>query len=115
MTLFKKRFSGHEMDFSLIATILSIIGGGGLVGLFAWVWNMASKYQDLVTRVNQNEERDKEERAKTDAKFSELYTSRNKTNETLVELSTTIKMMISNMDTQFAQLNKKIDEIKKDK
>lgn len=103
------------MDLSLLAEILGIIGGGGLLGLFGWVWNMASKYQDLVTRVTQNEERDKEERTKTDAKFNELYISRNKTNETLVELSTTIKMMINNMDTQFAQLNKKIDEIKAEK
>lgn len=103
------------MDLSLLAAILGIIGGGGLLGLFGWVWNMASKYQDLVTRVTQNEERDKEERSKTELKFNELYTSRNKTNETLVELSTTMKMMFSNMDNQFAQLNKKIDEIKKDK
>lgn len=44
--------------------------------------------------------------------FNELYNSRNKTNETLTELSTTLKILVSNIDNQFNSLDKKIDSLK---
>lgn len=103
------------MDFSLIATILGILGGGGLLGLLGKVWNMGTKYQDLLNRVEANEKRDAEERENNNQKFTELYNSRNKTNETLVELNTTLKLMLTNFDNQFSTLNKKIDEMRKEK
>ena len=45
-------------------------------------------------------------------KFDELFDSRNKTNEALVELTTTVKMLVSSINQQFSNLEKKIDEIK---
>lgn len=47
--------------------------------------------------------------------FNELYNSRNKTNETLTELSTTLKLLVSNIDNQFNSLDKKIDSLKEKK
>lgn len=63
--------------------------------------------------VENNSKRDEEERLKTSKKFDELYASKSKTNEVLAELNTTIKMMISNFDNQFKNLDKKIDELRR--
>ena len=63
--------------------------------------------------VENNSRRDEEERLKASKKFDELYASKNKTNEVLTELNTTIKMMITNFDNQFKNLDKKIDELKR--
>lgn len=101
------------MNLALVATVISIVGGGGILGLLGKVVNMSMRYQELLSRVEQNEKRDEEERKDNALKFNELYNSRNKTNETLVELTTTVKMMVQNMDQQFVSLNKKIDELKK--
>lgn len=46
-------------------------------------------------------------------KFKELYESRNKTEVCLAELTSTVKMLVQNMDKQFSSLEKKIDEISK--
>jgi seryl-tRNA synthetase len=106
-------------NISLIATILGIIGGGGLVGLLGKVIKMSMDYQKLKSDlqqtqslISQNSKRDEEERKENALKFNELYNSRNKTNEALVELTTTVKMMVTNIDQQFCSLNKKIDELK---
>lgn len=83
-------------------------------------------YSRLKTKLEQNEADDKREREtikkqieeiekRNSKKFDDLFDSRNKTNETLIELTTTIKMMTANMTTQFTNLEKKIDELKKDK
>lgn len=101
------------MNLALVATVISIVGGGGILGLLGKVVNMSMRYQELLSRVEQNEKRDEEERKENALKFNELYNSRNKTNETLIELTTTVKMMVQNMDQQFVSLNKKIDELKK--
>lgn len=101
------------MNLALVATVISIVGGGGILGLLGKVVNMSMRYQELLSRVEQNEKRDEEERKDNALKFNELYNSRNKTNETLIELTTTVKMMVQNMDQQFVSLNKKIDELKK--
>lgn len=44
-------------------------------------------------------------------KFTELFNSRNKTNETLIELSTTLKLLSNNINKQFENLDKKIDAL----
>lgn len=69
-------------------------------------------YSQTKTKFNQNEKRDEEERSNNEKRFNELYTSRNQTNEVLTELSTTVKMLMQNINTQFQQLDKKIDELK---
>lgn len=68
-------------------------------------------YQRLKTRFEENEKRDEEERHANQRKFEELYNSRNKTNEALTELTTTIKMMNCNIDQQLKNLEKKIDSL----
>lgn len=68
-------------------------------------------YQRLKTRFEENEKRDEEERHSNQRKFEELYNSRNKTNEALTELTTTIKMMNCNIDQQLKNLEKKIDSL----
>lgn len=100
------------MDWSVLTTVLSILGGGGLLGLAARCLRLGMKFQDLLSRVEANEKRDIEEREKNEKKFAELFQSRNKTNETLVELTTTVKMMASTFNQQFANLNKKLDELR---
>lgn len=69
-------------------------------------------YSQTKTKFAQNEKRDEEERSNNEKRFNELYTSRNQTNEVLTELSTTVKMLMQNINTQFQQLDKKIDELK---
>ena len=76
-------------------------------------------FSKMKTEIEENKKRDEEERCNNQRKFQELYESRNKTNDTLTELTTTIKMLIGNMDKQFAtidkqfsSLDKKIDELK---
>lgn len=67
----------------------------------------------LKTRLDANEKRDEEERKNNTEKFTELYNSKNKTSETLTELTVTIKMMVQNFNQQFANLDMKIDELKR--
>jgi hypothetical protein len=80
-------------------------------------------YSRLKTRLENNEIKDKEEKEEilkmfekeskiNSAKFTELFNSRNKSNEILTELATTIKLMMKNIDIQFENLDKKIDELK---
>lgn len=47
----------------------------------------------------------------TSEKFKELFESRNKTQSNLAELTTTVKMLVANMDKSFATIDKKLDEI----
>lgn len=72
-------------------------------------------YQRLKTRFEENERRDVEERSSNQRKFEELYNSRNKTNEALTELTTTLKMMNTNIDQQLKNLEKKIDTLSEKK
>lgn len=96
-----------------IAVIVGIVGG--LLGILAYVVKISMDYQRLKTRLEQNEKRDEEERKENALKFNELYNSRNKTNEALTELTTTVKMMVTNLNQQFASLDKKIDELRTSK
>lgn len=77
------------------------------------VTQTSSDLTALKVIIENNSKRDEEERQKTSKKFDELYASKNKTNEVLAELNTTIKMMINNFDNQFKNLDKKIDELKR--
>lgn len=52
---------------------------------------------------------------KNSQKFDELFNSRNKTNEVLAELNTTIRMLVSNINTQFENLDNKIEELKRNR
>lgn len=102
----------------------------------AYVVKLSADYSRLKTKVEQAEETIKNlfsDMEKKDEKYSQkfidLYNSRNKTNETLTELTTTIKMLVQQMDkqsattdkhfeainVQFEKLEKKIDEIKENK
>lgn len=52
---------------------------------------------------------------KNSQNFTELFNSRNKTNEVLAELNTTIRMLVQNINTQFENLDNKIEELKRSK
>lgn len=84
----------------------------GLSALVAYIVKISMDYAKLKTDFENNRKRDEETRAENDKKFSELYNSRNRTNDTLVELSTTLKMVATNIEQQFNSLDKKIDELK---
>lgn len=73
---------------------------------------ISSDVTKLGTDFNNNKTRDDEERKDNNKKFEELYNSRNKTNDVLVELSTTVKMFGTSMEQQFNSLEKKIDELR---
>lgn len=81
-------------------------------GLLAYIIKISMDYSRLKARFEENEKRDNEERRVNSAKFTELFNSRNRTNETLVELSTTMKMMLENMTNQFNNLERKIDSLR---
>lgn len=98
---------------SEVSVIISLIGG--IVGILAYVVKISMDYQRIKSRIDQNEKRDEEERRENALKFNELYNSRNKTNETLTELTTTVKMLVSNINQQFTSLDKKIDELRGNK
>lgn len=91
----KTKCESYEMKLTVLETICQKIS------------------QDMTTiqaEFKNNQKRDDEERAENNKKFEELYRSRNKTNDILVELSTTVKMLGSNIEQQFNSLEKKIDE-----
>lgn len=98
---------------SEVSVIIGLIGG--IIGILAYVVKISMDYQRIKSRLDQNEKRDEEERRENALKFNELYNSRNKTNETLTELTTTVKMLVSNINQQFTSLDKKIDELRGNK
>ena len=63
--------------------------------------------------VENNSKRDEEERLKSRKKFDDLYASKDKTNAAITELTTTIRLMMNNFDSQFRNLDKKIDELRR--
>lgn len=69
-------------------------------------------YRAIKTEVENNKERDEETRKENNKKFNELYDSRNKANDVLTELTTTLKMISQNIDQRFISLEKKIDELR---
>lgn len=82
--------------------------------------NLKVDYSALKIEVKNNEKRDEEERKKNAEMFNELYNSRNKTNEVLVELASTVKNLVDNMDKKFndqarqlEKLEQKIDDLKR--
>jgi uncharacterized protein YeaC (DUF1315 family) len=102
------------MNLQTVVTIISIIGGGGLVGLLTGLVRISMDYQRLKSVVEQNERRDEEERKENALKFNELYNSRNTTNEALVRLTTTVEMLVTTMSDKFETVYQKIDEIKQE-
>lgn len=55
----------------------------------------------------------KTDEAKFSEKFKDLYNSRTETQTVLAELTTTVKMLVQNMDKQFNSIDGKLDEINK--
>lgn len=58
--------------------------------------------------------RTEDDRKSNGEKFAELFTSRNETKETLVELSATVKSLVANITQQYQNLEKKFDELKQE-
>lgn len=91
----------NGMTIGFVASLLSI------AGVFA---KLIIDYTRLKDRVEQNEERDKEERDKNAAKFQELYDSRNSTREDIVKITA----ILESVADKLSSLERKIDELKHD-
>lgn len=83
---------------------------------------MQNKISTLEVFIQANTKRLEENETKNAKKFDELFSSRNKSNEILTELNTTIRMLVSNLDSKFDNLddkfnnlNNKIEELKRGK
>lgn len=83
---------------------------------------MQNKISTLEVFIQANTKRLEEDETKNAKKFDELFSSRNKSNEILTELNTTIRMLVSNLDSKFDNLddkfnnlNNKIEELKRGK
>lgn len=85
--------------------------GASFVSILTAVCLVVSKFSKMEQRLNSNEERDREERADNKKKFEELYNSRNQTNENLRELTTTVKILVSQNEKEFSAINKKLDDV----
>lgn len=83
---------------------------------------MQNKISTLEVFIQANTNRIKENETKNAKKFDELFRSQNKSNEILSELNTTIRVLVStldskfdNLDNKFENLNDKIEELKRGK
>lgn len=83
---------------------------------------VTNKISTLEVFIQNNTKRLEDNELKNSQKFTELFTSRNNTNEVLAELNTTIRMLVQNMnkkfdgfDKQFEKLDNKIEELKRGK
>lgn len=90
--------------------------------MLVYIIKLSADYSRLKTKLETTEKAISQMGDNSTRKFEELYNSRNKTNETLVELTTTIKLLVSSMDekfnsfnNQFEKLERKIDDMKEDK
>ena len=90
-------------EWIAIATLALTIGGV--------IAAVSGKFSKMELQIETNEKRDKEEREKNDKKFDELYQASHKNNENLVELNTTIKMLVTNLNTQYAGFDKRFTSI----
>ncbi len=83
---------------------------------------MQNKISTLEVFSQANTNRIKENETKNAKKFDELFRSQNKSNEILTELNTTIRVLVStldskfdNLDDKFENLNDKIEELRRGK
>ena len=87
---------------AIAASFIAILSTGAAV---------VSKIAKMEQRMETNEARDKEEREDNKKKFEELYNRSNSTKESIVELTTTIKMMVTQNEKNFADIKIKLDEV----
>ena len=87
---------------AIVASFIAILSTGAAV---------VSKIAKMEQRMETNEARDKEEREDNKKKFEELYNRSNSTKESIVELTTTIKMMVTQNEKNFADIKIKLDEV----
>lgn len=87
---------------AIAASFIAILSTGAAV---------VSKIAKMEQRMDTNEARDKEEREDNKKKFEELYNRSNSTKESIVELTTTIKMMVTQNEKNFADIKIKLDEV----
>lgn len=76
---------------------------------------MQNKINTLEIFIQTNTKKLDDYEKKNSQKFDELFNSRNKTNEVLAELNTTIRMLVQNLNSQFENLDSKIEELKRSK
>lgn len=111
-------YTYYEVKLVRVQTVIGIIVS--ILGIIGYIVKISADYSKLKTKLEIAEQRIAETKAiiekesgENSQKFVELFASRNKTNEALVELSTTLKIISSNIDKQFENLDKKIDTLSK--
>lgn len=83
----------------------------GTLAVLSYVVKLSIDYSRLRTEVKQLSARQEEDRRMDSAKFAELFNSRNKTNEVLTELTTTVKMMVANFDGKFSNIERQNNSV----
>lgn len=84
---------------------------GLMVTIIGLISAEVSRNAKMESRMEANEARDKEEREDNKRKFEELYNRSNKTNENIVELTTTLKLMVTQNEKNFAEIKTKLDDV----
>lgn len=86
---------------------LGITIAGFIFGIIATVSKLSVEYGKLRNEIDQNESRDKEERAHTREKFTELYTRISGHDSTLAALQNNV----SNLTTTCGRIETKLDRL----
>lgn len=86
---------------------IAIAIAGFIAGIIAKVADLSAKYGRLTEKMETNEKRDDEERAKASVKFSELY-NRISTNESNAKET---KAIVNNLTNTCNRIESKLDRI----
>lgn len=109
----------NGLDIGIVVSLCGL--ASYLVKLTADYTRLKTKFEKAEEEIKRLRESDEKTELRYSAKFTELYDSRNATVNTLTELTTTVKMLVSSVSTQYtdmkehlAKLEGKIDAIKKE-
>lgn len=80
-----------------------------LLGIMYKLVDISVKFGRFANTLEENENRDDEERRKNAAKFTELFNSRNRHESTLIRLDTTVVNMSTKLDRMDIKLDKIMD------
>jgi septal ring factor EnvC (AmiA/AmiB activator) len=76
-----------------------------LLGIIYKLGDLSMKFGRMAKTIEANDERDAEERRRNSAKFSEIYSDRNRHEAAIARLDTTI----TNIDTKLEKVDAKLD------
>lgn len=91
------------MNIAVITVGISI--ATFLLGIIYKLGDLSMKFGRMAKTIEANDERDAEERRRNSAKFSEIYSDRNRHETAIARLDTTI----TNIDTKLEKVDAKLD------